>query len=82
MKSRFIEDFLAIVGILMAVFYGAMEALARGGFVTHNEHAGFPWITAIVFLGCVLPKTVGRMTAGKVWEAIGSRVRGGGGGAP
>lgn len=73
-RSRWIENVLAIVGIAQAALYGTMEALARGGFLTHSEHAGFPWVTIIIFAGCVLPKTLGRATAGRVWDALASKV--------
>lgn len=72
--GRWIENILAIVGILQAALYGTMEALARGGFLQHNEHAGFPWITLAILGVCVLPKTVGRATAGRVWDAVATRV--------
>lgn len=69
-RSRWIEDALAVVGIAQAALYGTMEALARGGFLEHAEHAGFPYVTMAILAVCVLPKTVGRATAGKVWDAI------------
>lgn len=75
-KSRLIEDILAVAGIVQAMFYGTIEGLTRAGILGHNEHAGFPWVTTIIFLGCVLPKTVGRMTAGKIWETLGARFGG------
>jgi hypothetical protein len=31
-------------------------------------------VTLVIFIGCVLPKTVGRATAGKVWELLGGRI--------
>lgn len=71
--GRWIENILAIVGILQAALYGTMEALARGGFLPHTEHPGFPWVTVIIFAGCVLPKTLGRATAGRVWDAVAAR---------
>lgn len=72
-RSRWVEDSLAVVGIAQAALYGTMEALARGGFLKHAEHPGFPWVTVIIFAGCVLPKTLGRATAGRVWDAIAKR---------
>lgn len=70
--SRRVEDALAIVGILQAVAYGTVESLAAAGwrFGACAPATGFPWITAIIFLGCVLPKTLGRATAGKIWERL------------
>lgn len=68
--SRMIEDGLAIAGIIQALFYGTLEGLRSAGFTIGTcvtEHS-FPWVTVIIFLGCVLPKTVGRASAGKAWE--------------
>lgn len=74
--SRYIENGLAIVGILQAGLYGTLEALASVGWRLGKCEAetGFPWITAFILGVCVLPKTVGRATAGKVWETLGAIV--------
>jgi hypothetical protein len=76
--SRFIEDLLAIAGIIQAMLYGTLEALRHSGVVFGKCEAesGFPWITVIIFLGCVLPKTVGRATAGAVWQTISQKLGG------
>jgi hypothetical protein len=74
--SRMIEDMLAFAGILQALFSGTLEALTRAGFKFGDcptDHS-FPWVTVIIFLGCVLPKTVGRASAGAVWKAIADKL--------
>lgn len=77
-KSRFIEDALAVVGIFQAMLYGAAESLASVGWRLGECKAetSFPWLTVIVFAGCVLPKTLGRATTGKVWESLAARIGG------
>lgn len=74
--SRWIENGLAVVGIAQAALYGTVEALNHAGISLGSctPSSGFPWITLVIFVGCVLPKTVGRASAGKVWELIGGRI--------
>jgi hypothetical protein len=74
--SRLIEDIGFIVGIVQAMLYGTLEALRHSGVVFGKCEAetGFPWITVIIFIGCVLPKTVGRATTGKIWEFAAGRL--------
>lgn len=74
--SRWIEDIGFFVGILQALFYGALEALRSAGFKLGDcptDHP-FPWVTIIIFLGCVAPKTLGRATTGRIWQAIGDKL--------
>lgn len=68
--SRNIENGLALVGIAQAGLYGTLEALARSGFTLGacKPNSGIPWVTLAIFSGCVLPKTVGRASAGKAWS--------------
>jgi len=81
-RSRNIEDGLAIAGIIVGALYVvAVEifphACYSSGFCERAPVAQpFPWIVFCVIAACVLPKTVGRATAGKVWEIIGSRIPG------
>lgn len=76
--SRGIENWLAGAGIVQAAFYGVAEGLARLGVHVGSKEpdTSFPWITVIIFVGCVLPKTVGRATSGKLLGAIASRFGG------
>jgi hypothetical protein len=70
--SRHIENALAIAGIAQALLYGTLEALRHSGisFGTCEAPEGIPWITVMIFAGCVAPKTLGRATAGKLWEKL------------
>jgi hypothetical protein len=70
--SRHIENALAIAGILQACLYGTLEALRHNGisFGQCEPTEGIPWVTVLIFMGCVAPKTLGRATAGKLWEKI------------
>jgi phenylacetate-coenzyme A ligase PaaK-like adenylate-forming protein len=73
--SRRIEDALAIAGILQAGLYGTLEALASVGWRLGECAAdtGLPWVTLAILFACVLPKTLGRATAGRIWEVIANR---------
>ena len=70
--SRHIENGLAIAGIVQALLYGTLESLAHSGikFGACEAPQGIPWITVMIFAGCVAPKTLGRATAGKLWEKL------------
>jgi hypothetical protein len=38
--------------------------------------SNFPWGLVVLVCALVLPKTLGRATAGKVWSFVGSRISG------
>lgn len=71
-RSRFLEDFAFVVAILQAIGYGVAEMLGEQGVRLGRCEAneGFPYVTIVLFLGCVAPKMLGRATAGKIWERI------------
>lgn len=62
--SRLLEDvgFLAAIGL--GVYAGVKEANAL--HVAHH----FPWALLIVMSILAAPKTLGRASAGKVWERL------------
>lgn len=62
--SRLLEDigFLAAIGL--GVFAGVREALYA------VPDRPFPWALLIVMAVLAAPKTLGRMTAGQVWDRI------------
>lgn len=71
-NSRTIENVGFLAAVLIAVLYGLAEAASRVG-VSLGEcgHShGIPWGLAIISGALVLPKTVGRATAGRIWEAF------------
>lgn len=63
--SRLLEDvgFLSAVGL--GLFAGIREALT-------TVERPFPWALLIVMAVLAAPKTLGRMTAGRVWDRISS----------
>lgn len=74
-KSRKLEDYALIVGIAQAGFYGFIEAIVyflQSIDVIPVKGHPIPYMTIALFLGCILPKTVGRATAGKIWTGLGS----------
>lgn len=78
---RWVEDvgFLAAIGIALA--YGLAEAAARIGACIGPcaPDAPFPWGLLLILGALVLPKVLGRATAGAIWTAIASRIGGKGG---
>jgi hypothetical protein len=72
------ENWLAYAGAGQAIFAGIMESLVRAGVKLGDgpvEH-GIPWINLTILVICVLPKTVGRHTAGTAIAAIANRFGG------
>lgn len=83
--GRRVENVLAYLGASQAVLAAGLEALTHAGVRLGScpEPAGswwshVPWFNLAVLFVCVLPKTLGRVTAGKVWETLASKVPGGG----
>ena len=76
--GRRAENVLAYAGAAQAVFAGVLESLVRAGFRLGAGDAvsGVPWVNLAILGVCVLPKTVGRATAGRVWDAIAGRFGG------
>lgn len=70
--SRKLEDIGLLVGILLGLLYGLTEVYLHVYCARHacQSGAGFPVGFAIVVLACVLPKTIGRATTGKLWTAV------------
>lgn len=83
-RGRNVEDIAMYVGLVQAALYGFVEALVfllrSLGKIPDGPHP-FPWVTMALFLGCILPKTVGRATAGRIWTGLGAaaaeRLKGG-----
>jgi len=77
--SRLLENVGFGVGLVVALTYGVAEALSRIGLTlgdqAHADH-GIPWGLVIIIGVCVLPKTVGKATSGRLWDALASRVSG------
>lgn len=69
------ENWALYVGTAQAVFAGVTEALVRAGmrFGTGEVDTGMPWVNLTILFVLVLPKTVGRLQAAKVIDAITSR---------
>jgi hypothetical protein len=83
--GRMIENFLVLVGALQITLAASLESLTHAGVKLGScvEFGGpwynhVPWFNLVVLLVCILPKTIGRATAGKVWETLANKVPGGG----
>lgn len=81
-RSRAVEDFLAILGgLIVAGYVVTVEMLPQicytmGKCLVEHRSSGVPWGVLVLVAACVLPKTLGRVSAGKVWEILGSRLPG------
>lgn len=80
MTARWVENAAAIVGLLIAAATAGAEgyavfAAAKSGACALDFHV--PWGNVLLVVACVLPKTLGRSTAGKIWGAVGKRFNGG-----
>jgi hypothetical protein len=62
--SRVLEDIGFFAAIALGIFAGIREALSV------MADRPFPWTLLIVMAILAAPKTLGRMTAGRVWGAI------------
>lgn len=70
-RSRLIEDLGFVVAVLIGGLYAGVEALVAGGILkTDCLERAFPWGVTMVIAALALPKTLGRSTAGRVWEII------------
>lgn len=67
--SRWIENGSAVIGVLLGAAYVAGVEIYPHivGKPACADH-GIPWGVVIVVTACVVPKTIGRVTAGKVWD--------------
>ena len=73
-SSRMLEDVAFGLGIFLVGLRGVAEVAheVAGSLMELREHRHqFPWAFILSCGLLVLPKTVGRATAGKVWGAIG-----------
>ena len=66
-RARHVEDWGLVVGLFIATLYSVGEFVVYMGLVTPPAERDFPYMTVIMFLGCVLPKMLGRATTGQVW---------------
>lgn len=75
-RHRWLEDLGFIIAILMMITYGAAETLSSLGWRlgTCAVETRIPWVTLALAFMCILPKTVGRATTGKLWDAIAGRL--------
>ena len=70
--SRLVENLLAVLGGLVLAFTAGAEAWAIINGTATSFH--IPWANVLVGLALVLPKTLGRATAGKLWTKISDKV--------
>lgn len=82
--SRLLENIGFAVGVAVGAFYVvAVEAVPQlcyslGKCLQAPQPHPFPWGVVIIVTALVLPKTLGRVTAGKVWQTISAKFPGGG----
>lgn len=75
-RGRIIEDGLAVLGGLIAASYVlGVEVFPHVCYslskcVNAPVNTEFPWGVVILASVCIAPKTLGRATAGRGWDAI------------
>ena len=72
-QSRRLEDVGFLAAILTGTGYAVIESIAR---LKGIPEVGFPWGMFIMQAVMALPKMVGRMSAGRIWESISTRIGG------
>ena len=67
------------VGMWLALGLGTLRGISElahewiAMFVPLRPHThGIPWAFLGIFFGCLIPKTLGVVTAGEIWKSIGS----------
>lgn len=68
--GRRAENIGFYVAITIAALLGLVEIADRAGILPNAETGSFPWGVVLLQVMLVLPKTLGRATAGKVWDAL------------
>jgi len=68
---RWVENGLAVLGGLVL----AATAVAEAWQIYQGNVSGFhvPWANVLVGLALVVPKTIGRATAGQIWSIVAER---------
>jgi hypothetical protein len=76
--SRVAEDIGFLLATVIATVFVLAESAARIGLKVGEcaYDSNFPWGLVVLVCALVLPKTLGRATAGKVWSFVGSRISG------
>lgn len=77
-RGRGVEDVGFLVAILLVLLYGAAEAAAHVGLVRPVPAGAtcpppvhsLPWALVLSVFALVLPKTIGRASAGRIWELL------------
>lgn len=66
--SRLIEDVGFLVAVLLVGAYGAVEVGVHAGLLHPEVHDhSIPWPMVIGVGALILPKTLGRASAGRIW---------------
>ncbi len=69
--SRRLEDVGFFAAVLTGTGYAVVEMIAR---LKGIPETGFPWGMFIMQTVMALPKMIGRVSAGKVWELLTNKV--------
>ncbi len=71
--GRWLENVGFMAAVLTGTGYAVIESIAR---LKGIPEVGFPWGMFIMQAVMALPKMIGRMSAGKIWESISTRIGG------
>jgi len=71
--SRKVEDAGFAAAILLVTLWCLVAIAKSAGVLVGPLNQGFPWEFVILCAVLVVPKTVGRATAGRIWDKLPGR---------
>jgi hypothetical protein len=77
-NHRRFEDYGLVAGIAVVSIYALTESALKLGVARPATCAsGFPYVTVMLALLLILPKMIGRRSAGEVWKTLATKFTGG-----
>lgn len=68
--SRKVEDGAFIVAIILVTLWCLVAIAKSASLLPATPNQGFPWELLTLCAALVVPKTVGRATAGRIWDKL------------
>lgn len=71
--SRKVEDGAFIVAIVLVSLWGLVAIAKSASLLPQTPDQAFPWELVILVSSLIVPKTIGRATAGRIWDKLPGR---------